>query len=288
MSRKKKNKNKNSVTKKEVNNEMINENEGGRIMSMLNGMMNNVGGDNMNQVVDQNQVLQQQGFVNPNDAAQACFTVPPHQAMPVQFVNPNDAAQAQQVLQQATVGGQQGGQQYIPVDVVQPNNQSQNIQDQQQGFVNPNTTNQAQFVSNQVPQQQGFVNPNTANQAQFVNPNMQQNIQDQQQGFVNPNTTNQAQFVSNQVPQQQVVQNNDKENDNMDSMDKVKKVLNDDNENNGGDTNNESPGSIIEEHPFISTAIGVVGGILLGKYFFDNDSTDSNSNIVADFTDDFI
>ena len=42
---------------------------------------------------------------------------------------------------------------------------------------------------------------------------------------------------------------------------------------------NETSTSIIEDHPFISTALGIVGGILLGKFFFGSD--DSSSDVIT-------
>lgn len=206
MAKKKNKKKENSITN-------VDNNEG-RIMSMLNGMMMN-GGNNMNN----------------------------------QFTNPNIATQAQHVLQQAVTTGQQ----FVPVDIAQ-----QQAQPNQQQFIDPNAQQNVQAAA-QAQQQTQFTNPNTANQAQ-------------------------AQFANNQQTTTQA-QNVNKENDNMELFDKMKRALNDDNENKNGkeDNNNESSVSIIEEHPFISTALGVVGGVLLGKYLlFDNDSTDNSSNIIDD------
>ena len=124
MSRKKNNKNKNSVTNENVVND-----EGGRIRAMLNGMLKNAnndvnvnGGNTMNtqnnnqnqvnqvaqQVMQQATVAGQQGqvpvFVNPNTAAQAQYVMNQHgQAVPVQFVDPN---QVQQLMQQQAVAQQ--------------------------------------------------------------------------------------------------------------------------------------------------------------------------------------
>lgn len=145
MSRKKNNKNKNSVTNENVVND-----EGGRIRAMLNGMLANNdvnvnGGNNMNtQNNNQNQVNQV----------------------------------AQQVMQQATVAGQQG---QVPV------------------FVNPNTAAQAQYVMTQ----QGQAVP-----VQFVDPNQVQQLMQQQavaQQLTNPNPATQAQQVI-AVPAQGQVQ----------------------------------------------------------------------------------
>ena len=119
MSRKKNNKNKNSVTNENVVND-----EGGRIRAMLNGMLANNdvnGGNNMNtqnnnqnqvnqvaqQVMQQATVAGQQGqvpvFVNPNTAAQAQYVMTQQGPVPVQFVDPN---QVQQLMQQQAVAQQ--------------------------------------------------------------------------------------------------------------------------------------------------------------------------------------
>lgn len=130
MSRKKNNKDKNSVTvaNKEVIENVVNDEQKQgrkRIMDMLNGMMNVAnndvvnGGNNMNtqnnnqvaqaaqQVMQQATVAGQQGqavpvYVNPNFAAQAQYAMP-QQGQPVQFVDPN---QIQQVMQQQAVAQQ--------------------------------------------------------------------------------------------------------------------------------------------------------------------------------------
>ena len=248
----KKKKNKNSVTNVNDNNEE------GRIMSMLNGMMN--GGNIMNN----------------------------------QFTNPNISTQAQHVLNQTVASGSgqvQYG--YVPVDIPQQQqtqgtvfqqapidpNAQQNIQ--QQGFTNPNSASQSQFVNpnaqaqtqQQNAQQQGFTNPNSTSQAQFVDPNAQQNAQ--QQGFTNPNNASQAQFVnpnaqSQQHAQQQEFTNPKNQNE----------QVNDNKEDNIMNTENTNTStSIIEDHPFISTALGIVGGILLGKFFFSSD--DSSSDVIT-------
>lgn len=142
MARKNKNKNKNSVTVTEEvieNGKNVNNDEQGgkRIMDMLNGMMNVNNGD-----VNGGNTMNQ----NNNQVAQA----------------------AQQVMQQATVAGQQG---QVPV------------------FVNPNTAAQAQYVMNQ----QGQAVP-----VQFVDPNQVQQVMQQQavaQQLTNPNPDTQAQQV---------------------------------------------------------------------------------------------
>ena len=201
----KKKKNKNSVTNVNDNNEE------GRIMSMLNGMMN--GGNIMNN----------------------------------QFTNPNISTQAQHVLNQTAASGSgqvQYG--YVPVDIPQQQQTQGTVF--QQAPIDPNTQENTQ--------QQGFTNPNSASQAQFVNPNaqsQQQTIQNQQnaqqQGFTNPKNQNE--------------QVNDNKEDN---------IMNTEN-------TNETSTSIIEDHPFISTALGIVGGILLGKFFFGSD--DSSSDVIT-------
>ena len=142
MDRKGKNKNKNSVTtmanKEVIENEKVNDEQGGkRIMDMLNGMMNvNANDVNGGNTMNQN---------NNNQVAQA----------------------AQQVMQQATVAGQQG---QVPV------------------FVSPNTAAQAQYVMTQ----QGQAVP-----VQFVDPNQLQALQQQAvaQQLTNPNPATQAQQV---------------------------------------------------------------------------------------------
>ena len=205
----KKRKNKNSVNNVNVNNEE------GRIMSMLNGMMN--GGNIMNN----------------------------------QFTNPNIATQAQHVLNQTAASGSgqvQYG--YIPVDIPQQQQTQGTVF--QQAPIDPN--------AQQNTQQQGFTNPNSASQSQFVNPNAQsqqqttQNQQNaQQQGFTNPKNQNE--------------QVNDNKEDN---------IMNTE--------TNETSTSIIEDHPFISTALGIVGGILLGKFFFGSDDSSSSDVITIDTT----
>ena len=205
----KKRKNKNSVNNVNVNNEE------GRIMSMLNGMMN--GGNIMNN----------------------------------QFTNPNIATQAQHVLNQTAASGSgqvQYG--YIPVDIPQQQQTQGTVF--QQAPIDPN--------AQQNTQQQGFTNPNSASQSQFVNPNAQQNAQAQtqqqnaqQQGFTNPKNQNE--------------QVNDNKEDN---------IMNTE--------TNETSTSIIEDHPFISTALGIVGGILLGKFFFGSDDSSSSDVITIDTT----
>ena len=142
MDRKGKNKNKNSVTtmanKEVIENEKVNDEQGAkRIMDMLNGMMNvNANDVNGGNTMNQN---------NNNQVAQA----------------------AQQVMQQATVAGQQG---QVPV------------------FVSPNTAAQAQYVMTQ----QGQAVP-----VQFVDPNQLQALQQQAvaQQLTNPNPATQAQQV---------------------------------------------------------------------------------------------
>lgn len=132
MSKKRKNKNSVTVTKEVIENENIaNDKQGGRIMAMLNGMLENAnndvdvknGGNIMNntqnnnnnqvaqaaqQVMQQATVAGQQGqvpvFVNPNTAAQAQYVMTQQgQAVPVQFVDPN---QIQQLMQQQAVAQQ--------------------------------------------------------------------------------------------------------------------------------------------------------------------------------------
>lgn len=164
-----------------------------------------------------------------------------------QFTNPNIATQAQHILNQTAASGSgqvQYG--YIPVDIPQ--------QQQAQGTVFQQTPVDPNIQQNA--QQQGFTNPNNASQAQFVNPNAQsqqqtaQNQQNaQQQGFINPKNQNE--------------QVNDNKEDN---------IMNTEN-------TNETSTSIIEDHPFISTALGIVGGILLGKFFFGSD--DSSSDVIT-------
>ena len=217
MAKKKNKKKENSITN-------VDNNEG-RIMSMLNGMIMN-GGNNMNN----------------------------------QFTNPNIATQAQHVLNQtATSGSGQVQYGYVPVDIPQQQQAQGTVF--QQGPVDPNTQQNAQAQTQQQnAQQQGFTNPNSASQAQFVNPNAQsqqqttQNQQNaQQQGFTNPKNKNE--------------QVNDNKEDN---------IMNTEN-------TNETSTSIIEDHPFISTALGIVGGILLGKFFFgsDDNSGDSSSDVIT-------
>lgn len=141
MSRKK---NKNSVTK--VNNENSVNNEGGRIMAMLNGMMMNEndanvnGGNIMNQQNNQNQVNQVAQQVM-QQATVAGGGQPQVQAVPVQMTNPNPATQAYYVMPQ------QGGQQ-VPVQFVDPNQVQQLMQQQAvaQQLTNPNPATQAQQV----------------------------------------------------------------------------------------------------------------------------------------------
>ena len=174
-----------------------------------------------------------------------------------QFTNPNISTQAQHVLNQTVASGSgqvQYG--YVPVDIPQQQ-QTQGTVFQQAQFVNPNAQQNAQAQTQQQnTQQQGFTNPNNASQAQFVNPNAQsqqqtaQNQQNaQQQGFTNPKNQNE--------------QVNDNKEDN---------IMNTEN-------TNETSTSIIEDHPFISTALGIVGGILLGKFFFGSD--DSSSDVIT-------
>ena len=264
----KKRKNKNSVNNVNVNNEE------GRIMSMLNGMMN--GGNIMNN----------------------------------QFTNPNIATQAQHVLNQTAASGSgqvQYG--YIPVDIPQQQqtqgtvfqqapidpNAQQNTQ--QQGFTNPNSASQSQFVNpnaqqnaqaqtqQQNAQQQGFTNPNSTSQAQFVDPNIQENTQ--QQGFTNPNSASQAQFVNpNAQSQQQTTQNQQNaQQQGFTNPKNQNEQVNDNKEDNIMNTEtNETSTSIIEDHPFISTALGIVGGILLGKFFFGSDDSSSSDVITIDTT----
>ena len=175
-----------------------------------------------------------------------------------QFTNPNISTQAQHVLNQTVASGSgqvQYG--YVPVDIPQQQ-QTQGTVFQQAQFVNPNAQAQTQ---QQNAQQQGFTNPNNASQAQFVNPNAQsqqqtaQNQQNaQQQGFTNPKNQNE--------------QVNDNKEDN---------IMNTEN-------TNETSTSIIEDHPFISTALGIVGGILLGKFFFGSDDSSSSDVITIDTT----
>ena len=240
-----KKKNKNSVTNVNTNNEE------GRIMSMLNGMMNgymNGGGNIMNN----------------------------------QFTNPNIATQAQHVLNQTAASGNgqvQYG--YVPVDIPQQQ-QTQGTVFQQAQFVDPNAQQNAQAQTQQQnSQQQGFTNPNNASQAQFVDPNAQQNAQaqtqqqnSQQQGFTNPNNASQAQFVdpnAQENTQQQGFTNPKNQNEQVNDN-KEDNIMNTEN-------TNETSTSIIEDHPFISTALGIVGGILLGKFFFGSD--DSSSDVIT-------
>ena len=173
-----------------------------------------------------------------------------------QFTNPNISTQAQHVLNQTVASGSgqvQYG--YIPVDI--PQQQQTQSTAFQQAPIDPNIQQNAQAQTQQQnAQQQGFTNPNNASQAQFVNPNTQfqqqtaQNQQNaQQQGFTNPKNQNE--------------QVNDNKEDN---------IMNTEN-------TNETSTSIIEDHPFISTALGIVGGILLGKFFFGSD--DSSSDVIT-------
>lgn len=173
-----------------------------------------------------------------------------------QFTNPNISTQAQHVLNQTAASGSgqvQYG--YVPVDIPQQQQAQGTIF--QQAPIDPNTQQNVQAQTQQQnAQQQGFTNPNNASQAQFVNPNAQsqqqtaQNQQNaQQQGFTNPKNQNE--------------QVNDNKEDN---------IMNTEN-------TNETSTSIIEDHPFISTALGIVGGILLGKFFFGSD--DSSSDVIT-------
>ena len=235
----KKKKNKNSVTNVNANNEE------GRIMSMLNGMMN--GGNIMNN----------------------------------QYTNPNIATQAQHILNQTAASGSgqvQYG--YVPVDI--PQQQQTQGTAFQQAPIDPNTQQNAQ--------QQGFTNPNNASQTQFVNPNAQQNAQAQtqqqnaqQQGFTNPNSASQAQFVNpNAQYQQQTTQNQQNaQQQGFTNPKNQNEQVNDNKEDNimNTENTNETSTSIIEDHPFISTALGIVGGILLGKFFFGSD--DSSSDVIT-------
>lgn len=245
----KKRKNKNSVTNVNVNNEE------GRIMSMLNGMMN--GGNIMNN----------------------------------QFTNPNISTQAQHVLNQTAASGSgqvQYG--YVPVDIPQQQQTQGTVF--QQASIDPN--------AQQNTQQQGFTNPNSASQSQFVNPNTQQNAQAQsqqqtiqnqenaqQQGFTNPNNASQAQFVNpNAQSQQQTTQNQQNaQQQGFTNPKNQNEQVNDNKEDNimNTENTNETSTSIIEDHPFISTALGIVGGILLGKFFFGSDDS-SNDVITIDST----
>ena len=230
----KKRKNKNSVNNVNVNNEE------GRIMSMLNGMMN--GGNIMNN----------------------------------QFTNPNIATQAQHVLNQTAASGSgqvQYG--YIPVDIPQQQQTQGTVF--QQAPIDPN--------AQQNTQQQGFTNPNSASQSQFVNPNAQENTQ--QQGFTNPNSASQAQFVNpNAQSQQQTTQNQQNaQQQGFTNPKNQNEQVNDNKEDNIMNTEtNETSTSIIEDHPFISTALGIVGGILLGKFFFGSDDSSSSDVITIDTT----
>ena len=134
-------------------------------------------------------------------------------------------------------------------------------------FTNPNISTQAQHVLNQtvasgsgqvqygyvpvdIPQQQQT--QGTVFQQAPIDPNIQQNAQ--QQGFTNPKNQNE--------------QVNDNKEDN---------IMNTEN-------TNETSTSIIEDHPFISTALGIVGGILLGKFFFGSDDSSSSDVITIDTT----
>ena len=173
-----------------------------------------------------------------------------------QFTNPNISTQAQHVLNQTVASGSgqvQYG--YVPVDIPQQQQTQGTVF--QQAPIDPNAQQNAQAQTQQQnAQQQGFTNPNNASQAQFVNPNAQsqqqtaQNQQNaQQQGFTNPKNQNE--------------QVNDNKEDN---------IMNTEN-------TNETSTSIIEDHPFISTALGIVGGILLGKFFFGSD--DSSSDVIT-------
>ena len=241
----KKKKNKNSVTNVNANNEE------GRIMSMLNGMMN--GGNIMNN----------------------------------QFTNPNIATQAQHVLNQTAASGSSQVQYgYVPVDIPQQQQSQGTVF--QQAPIDPN--------AQQNTQQQGFTNPNSASQSQFVNPNAQQNAQaqsqqqtiqnqenTQQQGFTNPNNASQAQFVNpNAQSQQQTTQNQQNaQQQGFTNPNNQNEQVNDNKEDNimNTENTNETSTSIIEDHPFISTALGIVGGILLGKFFFGSD--DSSSDVIT-------
>ena len=178
-----------------------------------------------------------------------------------QFTNPNISTQAQHVLNQTVASGSgqvQYG--YVPVDIPQQQQTQGTVF--QQAPIDPNTQQNAQAQTQQQnAQQQGFTNPNNASQAQFVNPNAQsqqqtaQNQQNaQQQGFTNPKNQNE--------------QVNDNKEDN---------IMNTEN-------TNETSTSIIEDHPFISTALGIVGGILLGKFFFGSDDSSSSDVITIDTT----
>ena len=178
-----------------------------------------------------------------------------------QFTNPNISTQAQHVLNQTVASGSgqvQYG--YVPVDI--PQQQQTQGTAFQQAPIDPNAQQNAQAQTQQQnAQQQGFTNPNNASQAQFVNPNAQsqqqtaQNQQNaQQQGFTNPKNQNE--------------QVNDNKEDN---------IMNTEN-------TNETSTSIIEDHPFISTALGIVGGILLGKFFFGSDDSSSSDVITIDTT----
>ena len=173
-----------------------------------------------------------------------------------QFTNPNISTQAQHVLNQTVASGSgqvQYG--YVPVDI--PQQQQTQGTAFQQAPIDPNIQQNSQAQTQQQnAQQQGFTNPNNASQAQFVNPNAQSQQQTaknqqnaQQQGFTNPKNQNE--------------QVNDNKEDN---------IMNTEN-------TNETSTSIIEDHPFISTALGIVGGILLGKFFFGSD--DSSSDVIT-------
>ena len=174
-----------------------------------------------------------------------------------QFTNPNISTQAQHVLNQTVASGSgqvQYG--YVPVDIPQQQQTQGTVF--QQAPIDPNTQQNAQAQTQQQnAQQQGFTNPNNASQAQFVNPNAQAQTQQQnaqQQGFTNPKNQNE--------------QVNDNKEDN---------IMNTEN-------TNETSTSIIEDHPFISTALGIVGGILLGKFFFGSDDSSSSDVITIDTT----
>ena len=193
-----------------------------------------------------------------------------------QFTNPNIATQAQHVLNQTAASGSgqvQYG--YIPVDIPQQQQTQGTVF--QQAPIDPN--------AQQNTQQQGFTNPNSASQSQFVNPNAQENTQ--QQGFTNPNSASQAQFVNpNAQSQQQTTQNQQNaQQQGFTNPKNQNEQVNDNKEDNIMNTEtNETSTSIIEDHPFISTALGIVGGILLGKFFFGSDDSSSSDVITIDTT----
>ena len=179
-----------------------------------------------------------------------------------QFTNPNISTQAQHVLNQTVASGRghvQYG--YVPVDIPQQQ-QTQGTVFQQAQFVDPNTQQNAQAQTQQQnAQQQGFTNPNNASQAQFVNPNSQS----QQQTAQNQQNAQQQGFTNSKNQNEQV---NDNKEDN---------IMNTEN-------TNETSTSIIEDHPFISTALGIVGSILLGKFLFGSDDSSSSDVITIDTT----